>query len=394
MIDLNSPENCRNPFPTYQWLRENRPVCQIKNGGMWAISRYKDVKEILTNPEQFSSKATRKVIAPTWIKERCRRILPLAMDDPPKHTRHRQLINRAFASRIINRLESPIKKIATPIIDSIVDAKSIDLFEDFSLPYCGNVITLITGTTELQPCAEIYHWLLEVTAMDIEKPDDATIRRLEAAIEKQVDYFESVVKNRTIQPREDLVTEIINAEIDGQQLTFTESVNMLDLIARAGYMPPTHLLTLIMLTLARRPDLLQLLQQSPKRIPDFIEELLRHNSSVHALMRTTTEPVTLHSVTIPENADVLLLVASANRDAAVFDDPDTFNIDRTPNPHLAFGFGPHICLGAELARLELRILLEALLPRINSIQCPDDRDLHWLPTIFFRGMDSLPLRFT
>jgi len=222
------------------------------------------------------------------------------------------------------------------------------------------------------------------------KPCDDIIKKIEAATIKQNSHFASIIDEKRKNPGEDIASKLLNAEIDGKRLSDDMLNNALDLLIRSGFLTPVHQLGNILVQLERRPDLRKSLVDSPHLIPAFVDEMLRLYSSVAASYRHTTQDVTIHGVTIPKGSQVTLLLAAANRDPRKFSNPDEIDLSRK-SEHLAFGYGPHACVGLLLARLELEIAIECLLPRVESITCPTEHQLKWINSNLVRGLEELPV---
>jgi cytochrome P450 len=230
--------------------------------------------------------------------------------------------------------------------------------------------------------------------LTLSRPGDEYIAALEHVQITQRNCFRKVIAKRRLAPGHDLVSELLRAEIGGVVLTDAMIVSLLELLLTAGFDPVSHALGHGIILFARRPDLMALLRESPDRIPAFIEEMMRFDPPTHYLLRQTVPEVRIAGSTIPAESLVLLMTGSANRDAEQFQDPDDFILDR-PNvrEHLAFGVGPHACIGMALTRLEIKIALEALLSRFTSVYVPPDCELEWISSMNTHAPRSLPATF-
>ena len=393
-VDIHSPANQANPYPTYAHLRQHHPVCQLEPDGMWAVSRYDDARFVLTHPELFSSSGFKALLHQDWIREDCRRDLPMVMDDPPEHTKYRGLVSKAFAHRVINALAPLMDETARGLIRQIRRGQEVDFLNRFAFPYVGTIIGHVAGTVDSQSLDELHHWVKLVEKNTPMRPDDAYIQALEAAILKQNAYFDAVIADRRTHPRQDLVTELLNAEVDGHRLTPVMLRNVLDLLIGSGFHTTLHALGNCVVRLAQGPDILASLVRQPGLIPAFIEEVLRLEPPVHYVFRQATGAVTVSDTTIPAGAFVVVLLAAANRDPARFANADDFDMTRQDGKrHLAFGYGPHLCLGAALARLEIKIALQVILAAFKQVSCPAQEDLDWTYPSMVRGLTSLPVTF-
>lgn len=287
--------------------------------------------------------------------------------DPPLHTRHRRLVNLAFSPRRMALLEPRLRELAEELVHAFVDLGSTDLFPDFAVPFPLYVIGEILGV-ERAMAPTIRRWAdtLMVSGRSL---DDNERRQVAAAMREFQHYFIAEIESRRAKPRNDLLSDIVNAKLaDGEQLNTAELLPIIEQFCTAGHATTTHFIATGMVVLAQRPDLADTLRHQPDRIPNFLEEVLRHSAPALGTPRWTTCPIMLNGTTIPEGQLVYLMWGSGNWDSTAFSNPDTFDPDR-PNSkkHLAFGHGPHFCVGAGLARLEARIALETLLTHLHHI---------------------------
>lgn len=392
MPDILASSICENPFPLYAALRQDNPVCRVEPGGIWLITRYADVQFALKHTEIFSSSGFKEMLAPAWLPDDCRRDLSVLSQDPPQHTRNRVLINRAFVSRVINDMVPFMEQTAATLVAAIDRGGCEDFLARFAYPYAGRVIATITGIDKYQTVEELRHWSEVTEVINSTRPDAAKAAVVQDALRAQNAHFAAVIKDRSAHPKSDLITGIIAAEIDGRRLDESQLVNVMNLLIGAGFTTTAHSLCNAMIVLAGRPDLAAALRREPAGIPAFLEELLRYLGPSARLLRTTTQAVELSDCVIPAGATVLLALSSANRDETRFPRPDEFDMAR-PNirEHVAFGGGPHVCIGAALARQELRIALEAILRSFDDIACPALGGLDWIDSLVSHTVRELPL---
>lgn len=391
-IDILAPTTQHDVFGLYARLRRDRPVCRLAPGDLWGIARYADVKAALQAPQLFSSAGYRTVFQPDWLAPDCRRDPFILGEDPPEHTRDRALVNKAFVPRVIRPLEPLMQETAARLAAALRQAGGGEFLHAFAFPYVMTVIRRITGTEDQDP-AQLRHWVELAETLGPVEPSAAEIAAIEDAIRVQNRFFDEVIADRQRCPRADLASALTQARVDGARLGPLQLRSQLDLLVGAGLGTTVYMLANAMMLLARTPALLNLLRADPARLPAFIEEMLRFNGPTHGLLRTTTGPVRLHGTSIPAGATVLLLIAAANRDPAQFPDPDRFDLERAnAGSHVAFGQGPHTCIGAALARVELRIALEALLEHCTALACPPDEELTWLRALNSHAVERLPLR--
>ena len=393
-VHLQSPEIVADPYPTYAMLRERYPVCQVEPDGLWAVSRFEDVRYVLSNPEIFSAAAADDLYdfdSSTGERRPSRLIIS---QDPPEHGKYQRLVNKTFLDKATKPLIPMMHQTAQSLLAGFDARMPMDFVEHFAYPYVGTIIKRIVGLDDRQSLAELREWIELEENVAPPQRDKAFIDAFEAAITRQNRYFMEVMNDRRENPQEDLVTHLVNAEVDDRKLTDDEILGLLCLLVSAGFVATLHMLNNAVILLARKPEVVAELRLSPKLIPAFIEELFRFSPSVLGTVRTTTRAVTIAGVEIPAGETVMPLLAAANRDPAAFENPDVFDLHRPrAGRHLAFGHGVHTCLGAALARLELKIALEALLDNYTQITCPADEDLVRVDALFIRGVSELLVRF-
>jgi hypothetical protein len=361
-FDPFDPELHQDPYPVYRRLRDEFPVHFNARLRFFTLSRHADVLAALQAPDLYISGKGVYVGVPEFDDGKLTAEVPLLITlDRPRHTQMRALVSRAFTPRRIARLEPRIRAIARTLLDNVKGRGEFELVREFSGPLPTIVIAELLGVP-----AEDQEWFKEkstaVAQFDPTKPG-ARDRDRGPAVELGL-YLAKVLEQRRRAPRDDLLSALLAAEIDGQRLSDPELIGFGFLLLVAGNETTTNLISNAAILLDRHRDQRRLLLEDPARIPGAIEEFLRYDSPVQGLARTTTAPVTLHGVTIPEGSKVLLLFGSANHDERAIPDAERFDVLRQPNPHVAFGFGAHFCLGANLARLEAKVAFEELLARL------------------------------
>lgn len=394
-IDLLSEEVKADPYPTYAKLREQAPVCRISRFGAWAVTRYEDVKYVLDKPKIFSAAAANELYNSRSPDEESAPPRLIASQDPPEHDKYHALVNKAF----LDSATAPLVPLMHEMVRSLLqnfEAERADFIKGFAYPYVGTIIGKIVGLEDaVQDTEELHAWLALEERISLPPVDEDYKLAFAAAVERQNRYFTEIMTERRKRPQKDLVTHLVNAEVDGRKLTDDEVCDLLRLIVSAGYVTTVPVLGNAVLLLSQRPDLIAALRESPQSIPAFGEELLRFSPSVLATVRGTTRAVEIAGIEIPANEIVMPILASANRDPRAFPDPDSFDFTRPRvGRHLAFGYGVHTCLGAALARLELRVVLEELLNAYTHIDCPSSEELTRLHTLFVRGISELPVRLS
>ena len=380
-----------DPYPVYAALRADRPVYRNDRDDFWALSRHADVDAALRDARRFSSVNGLRIEPAFWGPDAERFFSFVAMD-PPRHTRMRSLVSYAFNQRRVLALEPRLREIARELLDPLLAAGSFDMMTDFAGPFPTEVISELVGVPQAD------RDLIRDLGMQImyrpEDDDPATDLPPEAlqAIGQLVGYYSELLAARSRERRDDLVSALIDAAEGADRLTPEEIVGTLILLVGAGIETTMLLLGNAWHAAAQAPD------QRAKaiadgRVEDWIAETLRHDPSTQAIARTTTEDVELHGTTVPAQSRILLLVGSANRDPAVFPDPDRFDLDRNTSRMLSFGAGPHHCLGLHLGRLEARIALQEITSRITDYEI-DTQAAQRIRSSNNRGFISLPTRVT
>lgn len=368
-----------DPHPVYAWLREEDPVHWCESRSMFVLSRHADVLAAVKDPETFASG---EGIVPSGFKPEEPTIIVM---DPPAHTAMRRHVMRAFTPRRMEAMIPRVRQIAQALLDDWPDAGGLDAFERFTDPLPIAVMAELLGVDAqerplFKRCGDAIVYSSGA--------DPETLRAAQAELEA---YLETVFERRRRRPGNDLISLLLSPSDEGTALSHRELLGLCFTLLVAGTETTTSALGNALWLLDRHPDLKRRLARQPALIPAAVEEILRFESPVQGLSRVTRRAVTLHGRRIPEGARVHLLWASANRDPRAFPEPDRFDPSRTPNNHLAFGFGIHFCLGASLARTELRVGLEALLARAPDYAL-ETAGLRRLPSDTNRGFGRLPMR--
>jgi cytochrome P450 len=381
----------RDPYALYAAGRREAPVFAHPTFPVVSLFRHQDVQNMLRDPAQWSSFFP----LPAGM-ERPGDMPPSMLGvDPPEHTRLRGLVSQAFTPRMIRRLEPRLHEIAHELLDAAVRDREIDLVAALTYPLPVIVIAEMIGI----PTADrgrFKGWsdaLVKNLGVGILTPP--SLERLEeqrAIIREMRAYFLTLVEERRREPREDLLSGLVAAESEGSRLTFDEMIQTLILLLVAGNETTTNLIGNAVLELLAHPQALEELRAEPALMPDAIEEVLRFSSPVQMDPRRATRATEIDGVPVRENQFVIGWIGSANRDEAVFERPEVFDIRRKNSRHLAFGFGPHYCLGASLASLEAQVAVGTLLARTRGFRRVDDAPLPLHPSFVFRGVRSLPLR--
>ena len=384
-----SAEMAQDPYPGYARLRERSPVHRSRLLNAWVFSRYADVDTVLRDHRRFSSDPARSNLSRGQAAMvPARDEYPVVLLDPPDHDRLRALVNKAFTRRAVNALEPQIRRCLSSLLDD-VDPAGFDLMEAVADPLPITVIAEMLGVPP-EDRARFRTWssqrsrLLEPTISPREREIGNEAGR---ALDE---YFRPVIRSRRAQPESDIVSALVQAEEEGDLLTEREVLNMLRFLLVAGNETTTNLIGNGMLALLRNPGELERLREDRSLIPGAVEELLRFDAPAQMDLRGALEDCEVNGSPVRRGESVILLLGSANRDPAVFTEPDRLDVGRSERSHISFGRGIHHCLGAPLVRLEGRIVLEVLLERFASMRLLDDRPAY-RGGVMLRGLESLPV---
>jgi len=405
MVDFDplDPDTLRDPVPHLARLRVEAPVVWVDSLQVWFVSRHDLVSEALRHPEVFSSQFPKSVLPLSAEDQRALaeasagglpRPQTMITADGQVHTRYRRLVSKAFSPRSIATLEPMVRAVASRLIDSWIDRERIEFVEDFAVPLPVEVIAKALNVPE-DRLADFRRW------------SDATVLTFGATptIEERVEaihtvhelqrFFVDAIDDRRRRPQDDLLTGLLDARIDDDEdevddkrpLDVPEIVSIVQELLVGGNETTTKLLAEMIRLLAGDPERWEQIRQEPESIGAVVEESLRLASPAQAMWRLATADTELGGVAIAAGSRVVLSYASANRDEALFADPDAFDPDRANlADHLAFGKGPHFCIGSSLARLEARVAFEELARRVRSFSLPDTNDYPYNPSFLLRGL--------
>jgi len=380
-----------NPYPFFAEMRQQHPVAFDERANLWSVYRHADVSDALADPESFPNSTAEAGAMPD---DGMRRFASLVAFDPPRHTRMRSLVTRAFTPSAVARLEGRIVAIVEGLLDAVSAAGQSDLVADLAGPLPTIVIAEMLGVPAADQ-ASFRRWSDAVgEAANAMVADPVTgVGRLVEAFTPMEDYLRQIITERRRHPMEDLVSGLLAAKIDGEALEELDLVAFCVLLLIAGNVTTTHLIGNAVRALLNHPAEKARLVAHPELWPGAIEEMLRYDSPLIAAGRWVGRDRELGGQQLQKGQRVMLWTGAANRDPDVFPEPDRLDLSRKPAQHMAFGYGPHFCLGAPLARLEARIALPAILRRLPEMRLAEGTELEAVPGYFLHGMVRLPMRF-
>ena len=393
----SDPATLADPFPVYRQLRDMDPAHWNPGLKAWVLTRYDDVRRVCLDT-RMSSDRLRPFFATLPPAEATRmadliRILTLWMvfRDPPEHTRLRRLASRVFHVRSINALRPNVEELTAWLLERIDDREQFDFIADFAGPLPALVIMDMLGV----PRAELQRLkhLSDEMALFIGSARETAGKypRAQAATHEMAELFRVLIAARRAMPKRDLLSELVHLDDAGDRLTEDELVAMCVLLLFAGHETTTHHITNGLAALMRFPAEMEKLRRNPALAPAAVEELLRYDGPIGAQVRIVQEQQAFHGRAFRPGDRVFLMMNAANRDERAYAEPDRVDLERHGVPHLTFGWGPHICLGFPLARLEGQVALPAVLAHWRRIEPAADH-CEWMDSMVLRGMKSFPVR--
>lgn len=386
--DPYSYELDEDPYPTYRRMQDDAPVYYNAEHDFYALTRFRDCHEALIDFETYSSAYGTVLELMHGVAFEAPMIIFM---DPPRQTRVRNLVSKAFTPRRIAELEPAIRRIATGYLDRLVGAGEADFVQEFTAKLPMDVISTLLGIPEADRdhVRQASNRILHREPGNPMPPPDAL--RAQGTL---MEYFDAAIADRRARPRDDIMTMLMEAELPaaegGGRLDDVELRAFFNLLATAGNETVTKLLATAFYWLAEFPDERRVLIDDPSACKNAVEEFLRFDPPSHYQGRTLTRDVELHGITMPKGARVAVINGASGRDPRQFDDPDRLHVRREIDLHLGFGFGRHICLGASLARLESRISLEEFLARFPRYEVAGVERMH---SSNVRGLSGLTLRY-
>jgi len=380
-----------DPYPTYAWLRANAPVYWDAASNLWVCSRYDDVVRISKDPVTFSSAGGVLMDSDQQVS--------LVTTDAPRHTRLRKLVSRGFTPRMVAQYGQRIRAIVGELLDRMAPRGAADLVEDLAVPLPLYIIADMLGIRG-EDFQRFHEWSDAMIGSAGHFHDPVVLERAANAYIEYGTYLSEVFEDRRKHPRDDLVSILVGAQQEGvlapdeEAMENDEIIMFMTLLLIAGNETTRNAISGGMLALMEHPEQREALRRRPELIDAAVEEVLRWVSPIIGFRRTATCDTSVRGQAIQAGERVLMLYQSANRDEAVYPTGDRFDVTRDPNPHVAFGIGAHFCLGANLARLELKLTLQALLERLPDMRvAPEATPVRQASTLV-RGIASLPVVFT
>jgi cholest-4-en-3-one 26-monooxygenase len=392
------------PHDYFAWLREHEPVhwqppraieanvadvMNVEQRGYWAVTRHEDIIEVSLDQQRFSSE--RGTVITTDVNgERIAQLrLWMINQDAPRHTKLRKLVNKGFTKRMIDNMEAHIQELSREIVDGVARKGECDFVASVASELPLLVIAELVGCPR-EDRGKLFNWSNQM--IGFEDPEFANTAGATDALIEMFEYAGHLAAKRRSDPRDDLTSVLVNAEVDGERLDELGFNMFFVLLILAGNETTRNAISGGMLVLSENRDQWQKLLDDPSLLPTATEEILRYVSPVITMRRTATCDTEIAGQPIRENDKVVMFYPSANRDAEVFENPDEFDVTRDPNPHLAFGWGPHFCLGASLARGEIRGIFAELLSRLPDIEVSGP--VRGLRSSTVNSIKSMPVRFT
>jgi cytochrome P450 len=384
-FDNSIAGDVRDPYPELAELRETTPVLKVGGDGeapaMFVVSRYDDVARVLLDGETFSSSMLAEVMGPAMGEH-----IILGMDEP-EHRRHRALVGTAFRQKMLVRWESDlVRRVVDELIDTFVDAGRAELVRQFTFQFPAQVIGGVLGLPR-EDFPQFQVWASAIISVN-----SAWERGIAASVALK-EYLAGVLAERRAHPRDDLVSDLAVAELDGERLDDEEIFSFLRLLLPAGVETTFRSSGNFIYALLTHADQLDALRLDRSLMPQAIEEALRWEPPLLITSRVVTRDTELRGILVPAGAHVVVMLGAANRDPERYREPDRFDIFRDPKQHISFGHGPHMCLGMHLARMETRVAVDALLDRLPNLRLDPEGDDPHIHGQIFRSPTALPALF-
>jgi cytochrome P450 family 142 subfamily A polypeptide 1 len=374
-----------DPHRHFAWMRQNAPLYWDDRGGVWGVALYDDVMRISKDSETFCNRQGMRPDSPP---------MPSMINlDDPDHKRRRALVNKGFTVNRVLAHEPKVREICADLIERAKAKGRFDFVRDIAAPLPMIMIGDMLGVAP-EDRDDLLRWSDDLILGATMTAPVEYIMAAQRAFEEYTEYNRKVVADRRANPRNDLMSVLVHANIEGDTLSDDALLHESLLILVGGDETTRHVISGGMYPLLRHPDQMRKLVDDPAKIPTAIEEMLRWVTPIQNMARTATRDVELHGQTVHAGDKLLLLYPSANRDEKIFNDASRFDVERQPNEHLAFGgYGAHFCLGASLARLELRVMFEEIVRRMPGLQLASDELPPLRPSNFIVGITTLPVEW-
>jgi cytochrome P450 family 142 subfamily A polypeptide 1 len=377
----------KDPHPHFEWMRENAPLYRDPMSDCWGVALHEDIHDFSRDARSFSSAGGSRPDSPA--------IPSMINFDDPYHKQRRNLVNKGFTKRRVEAHEPAIRRVCRELVDAVIEKGECEFVAEIAAPL---PMILIGDMLGVQPEDRdtLLRWSDDLLGGLSTSASPEALASAARAAGEYVAYARRVIADRRARPpQEDLMSVLVHAEIEGERLDDEALIQESLLILVGGDETSRHVISGGMLALMRHPDERRKLLADPRRIPVAVEEMLRWVTPIQNMSRTATCDVERRGQTIREGEKVLLLYPSGNRDRRAFPEPTRFDVERTPNEHVAFGgYGAHFCLGASLARLELRVMFEELLARLPDLELASEEEPPLRPSNFIVGVERMPVRFT
>jgi cytochrome P450 len=386
VIQISGQAMSLDPFPWYEQMRGTQPVFYDQENKLWHVFLYDDVRTILNDPATFSSEVRQRTRSEEELKQIGSPSI-LGMD-PPRHRQLRTLVTQAFTPRTVANLAPRITELVNEYLDKVSDSGQMDVIEDLAYPLPVTVIAELLGVPTADQ-ALFKHW--SDTIVSPERAGDETI----GVVKEMNRYLKAITDERRQQPQDDLISALIAAQVDGEHLSEDDLLDFYRLLLVAGNETTTNLIGNAMICFDQYPESIEQMRDDPSLIPGALEEVLRFRSPIQRMIRVATKDTELHGQHIKAGDLISPWLGSANRDETQFPNPNTFDIHRSPNRHVAFGHGIHFCVGAPLSRIESKIAYEVILQRFKDIKRDRSVELQRITagSAFF-GVQKLPITFS
>jgi cytochrome P450 len=382
-LDHHDPRFIENPSPVYEELRARCPVLHSpRYGGFWLVTRYEDVRRAAKDWKTFTSSVPNVTAIPSS-HPRAEPDIPIEVD-PPLHTRYRQLVAPVFSRAHVERMRPRVEAVAAELLDLLIDDGEVDLVRAFAVPM--SVRTLVTFID--LPREDTSRWIDWVRRMY----DGVGSEDSDRATGEYYAYLGKLIAERRSAPRDDFISMLLSATVEGHGLSDQDVARFMRVLLIAGHETTAASMAYALRHLAEHPAQWDELRANSDLIPTAVEEFLRLSSTVTLQARNATRDVTLGGSEIKSGDVVALSFPAANRDREIFPGAEQCALDRSPNQHVAFGFGPHVCLGAHVARLELSVMLEAFIARVPAFRIADGTRPTWHTSGSVRGLATLPVQ--